>query len=414
MSDWLIVRLPRDTESSLSWVAVDRRGQLTASAATGDAGDLAMAAVNHRVALLVPGEDVLHLAAQLPSGSESKLGQLLPFALEEQIAEDIESQHFAVGPRLPDGTTSADVVSRARMSEWLALQDEWRVPFAAVHSESELLPEVEGHIVLLIDRDTLTLRAPGRRPVLLPMEDLWLSLELGLGAQASELAQFHVVVHATTVDWQRHSAQVEALRDRFASLKVQLLSAGVLPFLAQHIGSAHPINLRQGAYAPPRELGGAWSRWKLAASLAAALFIVHVAAQALEWRTLRAQEKALDASIGQTLQGVLPGERYGADLRRRLEARLTAAAANAGQRDGLLAMLTEVAQARQNSPTARVEAMTFRKGNLEMRVRGPDAGSLDAINQALRNAGLKSDLTSGSPGKDSYEGRMQVSAGAKG
>ncbi len=43
--------------------------------------------MGHRVALLVPGEDVLHLAATLPSGSDARLAQLLPFALEEQIAE---------------------------------------------------------------------------------------------------------------------------------------------------------------------------------------------------------------------------------------------------------------------------------------------------------------------------------------
>ncbi len=411
MSDSLIVRVPRTPEAALAWVAVDRRGQLTLAPASGSASDLAAASTGHRVVLLVPGEDVLHLAATLPSGSDSRLAQLLPFALEEQVAEDIDSQHFTVGPKLPDGTTATDVVARSRMAEWLALQDQWGVQFAAIHSESELVPEVEGHLVLLIDRDTLTLRAPGRRPALLPMEDLWLSLELGLGSQASELSQYHVLVHATAVDWQRHSAQVEALRERFASLKVQLLSSGVLPFLAQQVPVTRPINLRQGAYAPPREVAGSWRAWRLAASLAAALLVLHVAAQALEWRNLRAAERTLDAEISQTLQGVAPGERYGADFRRRMEGRLSAARAGASQRDSLLGMLTSLAQARQNSPATRVDALSYRKGSLELRVRGPDAGSLDAINQALRNSGLKSDLTSGTPGKGSYEGRMQISTG---
>jgi general secretion pathway protein L len=411
MADWLMVRLPRDPGAPLAWVGVDARGQLTTSPSAGDATALAAAAAGHRVALVVPGDDVLHLTAALPSGNETRLAQLLPFALEEQVAEDIELQHFVVGARLPDGTTAADVVSRARMSEWLSLQYEWGVSFAAIHSDSELVPEVDNQVSLLIERDTLTLRVPGKRPALLPLEDFWLSLQLGLGVQEADLAQFHVVVYATAVDWQHHSAQVEALRDRFASLKVQLLSSGVLPFLAQQL-PAKPINLRQGAFAPPRRSSGSWSAWRLAAGLAAALFVLHIGAQALELRRLKATERTLDAALTQTLQGVAPGERYGADLRRRMEQRIATANTLAGQRDGLLSMLTAVAEARQNAPSTRIEAMSFKRGSIEMRVKGPDAGSLDAINQSLRNAGLKSDLTSGSPGKDSYEGRMQVTAGA--
>jgi general secretion pathway protein L len=411
MSDSLVIRLPHERDAALTWVGVDRRGQLTTPPGSGDPAALGAAAVGRRLVLLVPGEDVLHLAATVPAASDSRLAQLLPFALEEQIVEDIESQHFAVGPRLPDGTTSADVVSRVRMAEWLGLQDAWGLQFDAIHSESELAPELEGHVCLLIDKDTLTLRAPGRRPVLLPMEDLWLSLELGLGVQEAGLDQFHMVVYATAVDWQRHSAQVEALRERFASLKVQLLSSGVLPLLAQQLVLARPINLRQGTYVAPRQHAGSWRAWRLAASLAVALLLLHVVAQGLEWRTLRAQERELDAALTQTLQGIAPNERYGPDLRRRMEQRLAAAGAAASQRGSLLGMLTAVAEARQNSPATRIEAMSFRQGSIEMRVRGPDAGSLDAINQALRASGLKSDLTSGSPGKDSYEGRMQVTAG---
>jgi hypothetical protein len=94
-----------------------------------------------------------------------------------------------------------------------------------------------------------------------------------------------------------------------------------------------------------------------------------------------------------------------------MEKRLTAASVASSQRDSLLGMLTAIAQAHRNAPNTRVEAMNFRKGSIEMRISGPDAGSIDVINQALRTAGLKSDLTSGAPGKGSYVGRMQISAG---
>lgn len=409
MADSLIVRLPRERDAALQWVGVDRSGNLTIPPGAGDASALAAVAPGHRVVLLVPGEDVSHLAASVPAGSESRLAQLLPYALEEQVAEDIDSLLFAAGPRLPDGALAADVVSRARMEYWLALQESWGLTFDAIHSESELLPEVPGTVTALVEKDTLTLRVPGRRPALLPAQDLWLSLELGLGPD-TDISTQHLVVHATTLEWQQHSAAVEALRPRFASLKVQLLSSGVLPFLAQHLHSACPINLRQGPYTAPRAFAGTWRAWRLAAGLAVALVGLHVLTEALELRRLTARERELDVALTQTLQGIAPGERYGPDLRRRMERRLAAASALGADRDGLLGLLSAVARARAESPDMRIQAAAFRQGALELRVRGPDAGALERVNQALRGEGFKSDLTSGTPLKEGYEGRMQISA----
>ena len=109
--------------------------------------------------------------------------------------------------------------------------------------------------------------------------------------QASGARAVPRLVYATAVDWQRHSAQVEALRERFASLKVQLLSSGVLPLPRTAGACCAPDQPASGCYAPPREVAGTWRAWRLAASLAAALLVLHVAAQALEFRNLRAAER---------------------------------------------------------------------------------------------------------------------------
>lgn len=413
MADTLVVRLPRERDAPLQWVGVDRHGQLTSAPGAGEAAHLPAAAAGRRVVLVVPAEDVSQLSANVPAAGEARLAQLLPFALEEQVAEDIDRLHFAAGSRLPDGNTATDVVARARMDEWLALQSEWNVTFDAIYAESELVPELEGHLSLLIEKELLILAAPGRRPALLPAEDIWLSIELGVGGE-TDLSQFHVIVYATAVDWQRHSAEVEALRSRFASLKVQLLTSGVLPLLAPQVYSAKAVNLRQGAYVPPRPLATSWKAWRLAAVLAGVLVLLHVVSAGLSLRAAKKTEADLDAQLSALVAGLAPGQAYSSDLRQRLERQLSSAASGAaGDRASLLALLTSVAQARQSEPSARIRALSFKQGNVEMTVQGPDAGSLDRINQALRGAGLKSDLTSGTPGKDGYQGRMRVEAAGR-
>ena len=49
--------------------------------------------------LLVPGVDVLLTSVALPKMSSSKLKMAVPFALEENVAENVSQLHFSIGGR---------------------------------------------------------------------------------------------------------------------------------------------------------------------------------------------------------------------------------------------------------------------------------------------------------------------------
>ena len=71
--------------------------------------------------------------------------------------------------------------------------------------------------------------------------------------------------------------------DRFASLKIQLLPDGPLPWLARSLEGTDAVNLRQGEFAPAAT-GGGWRKWRTAGALAAGLLAVHMAADAVQLR----------------------------------------------------------------------------------------------------------------------------------
>ena len=58
-----------------------------------------MRAAGRRVCVLVPGTDVLLAEPEFPVKAGAKLQQVVPYALEEQLAEDIDDLHFAIGKR---------------------------------------------------------------------------------------------------------------------------------------------------------------------------------------------------------------------------------------------------------------------------------------------------------------------------
>ena len=63
----------------------------------GDAAALAEAALDRINIVIVPSEDVLVTTVTLPKMNRSRLLQAIPYALEEQVIEDVDTMHFAAG-----------------------------------------------------------------------------------------------------------------------------------------------------------------------------------------------------------------------------------------------------------------------------------------------------------------------------
>jgi general secretion pathway protein L len=408
MADWLLLRLARSPDQPASWLVVDARG---AAAGPPQSGPLSLAAprsAGRRVCVLVPGTDVLVAEPELPSKAGAKLLQLVPYALEEQLADDIDDLHFAIGRRPSDSTrTPVAVVTRALMDQWLtALRSNGLEP-EAMYADSDLLPQNPGQAVALLEEDVVVVRPPSGSPVTLPADALHEALEM---AQSSSPdgggAGRGLILYTGAPEWHEHSEQVEALRERFDGIKIQLLANGPLALFAQQLPTATPTNLLQGPYTPTTSRAVGWRAWRVAATLLACLVGLHIAGKAVELTVLKRNEHKLDVSMREAIQTAMPGQGSSPDARKVMEQRL--AAARSASSNGLLPALEALVQAKGAAPGAVLQALSFRNGSVDLKVAAPDAASLDRIGQALRNNGWQADLTSGTNVANGYEGRLQI------
>src|SRR5882757_9629738 len=109
MADWLLLRLPRTPDAPASWLVVDARGAAVGPPQSGPLSLAGARTAGRRICVLVAGPD-------LPTKAGAKLHQLVPYAMEEHLAEDIDDLHFAIGKRVGDSTrTPVAVVTRALM-----------------------------------------------------------------------------------------------------------------------------------------------------------------------------------------------------------------------------------------------------------------------------------------------------------
>jgi general secretion pathway protein L len=417
MADWLLIRLPHASGGLATWLMADSSGRVLATQQEGSLAQAAPFASTRRVCVVVPAADVVHTEADVPVKSGMRVQQIVPFALEEQLAEDVENLHFAVGQRpSPSARTPVAVVSKASIDGWLAELRGAGITPDALYSESDLVPANPGQAVGLLDEDCVIMRRLGRPPVTMPIDALPEAFALVLPAEDEMTAAAGtgqgLLLYTGAAEWHQHSRTVEQLRDRFDGIKVQLLTGGPLGLLAQCLpaAQAHGINLLQGPYAPKTTLATDWRAWRIAAILLAALLVLHAGGSAVELFALHHAERRVDAQVVRTFRIAMPGEHNAIDARRRMQQRLDSLGKGGGS--GLLAALGALASAHANASDTVLRSLDFRNGTLELRVSAASPEVIGRLTRGLQAAGWQAHLTAGSVVGSHYEGRVEVKPGA--
>ena len=96
MADFLVLRFAESPTEPVEWVVVDQSGAQQGSDRTRrSAGPWPKRPTDKRVIALVPGTNVLRTFVDIPVRNQAKLLQAIPFAMEDQLAGNIEELHFA-------------------------------------------------------------------------------------------------------------------------------------------------------------------------------------------------------------------------------------------------------------------------------------------------------------------------------
>ncbi len=403
MTQFLVLRLSEPP----CWVVVDGSGARLGPVSTGSFADAAPLAAERRVIALAPGAGTVLARPELPVRRGARLAQIVPFALEEQLAGDIDAFHFAVGKVGADSRTPVAAIERARLEAWLQQLAAAGIAPEALYAETQCMPDNPGKIVALLEDGTLLVRAPGGTPVALVAEPLSEAFALA-GLEGEDR---HVQFFVAQQDWDASHDVIEALREVTGSLDLQLLPDGALPLLASAAVTTTPLSLLSGRYAPRTGWKASWQRWQLAAGLAAALLVVHSGAGLYDIVQQRIEEKRLDAAIEQTFRVAMPGVERIVDPRLQMQQRLggTASADPAG----LLGRLDPLAQAVMAVPGVRIRSLGWRDRNLDLRISAPSGELLTGLERAANERGLSFSVQSTQPRDGGVDGLVTVTAGGR-
>jgi general secretion pathway protein L len=413
MPQSLLLRLPPAGQEETEWLTLDDAGAPTP---TRQRGSLSLAAAvwrTGRVVVLAPAAQILLAEPELPPGTGAKLARAVPFALEEQLTEDVDLLSFAIGRRRGNGGTPVAAVSRSVLQGWIAELSAAGLEPQAIYPDISLVPENPGQTVLWLEKERLAVRRPGALPFAVELSPVREALVVAgviadpLESTAEPKPKESAILYATREDWVRVQGDFEDLLEDFASLKVQLLADGPLPWLARGLGNPDAINLLQGEFSRTTDYGARWRQWRMAAGLAAALLLIHVAAQALQIRNAKHESAALDGEISQIFSSAMPGDAP-TDPRRQMQSKLEKIRRSGAGPQYFLRTLQTLSGAMAVTPKTTISALSFREDSLDMTVSAPSLAALSQLTQFVGKEGLAAEIQSSNPVGAGVEAHLHV------
>jgi general secretion pathway protein L len=424
MPHTLLLRLPAPGDEETEWLSIEDSGAPSTARQRGPLSLAAAVARSARVVALAPASHILLAEPELPPGSGAKLARAVPFALEEQLTEDVDELSFSIGRRRPGGRTPVAVVSRATLQSWIAQLAAAGIDPVAIYPDISLVPENPGHTVLWLEGPRLTVRRPGTLPFAVELTPVTEALVVA-GVIPDPLAEptregevpaplESAVLYASREDWTRVQDEFQGLAGMFAALKVQILTDGPLPWLARSLQGSEAVNLLQGEFARSTNYNARWLRWRTAAMLAGGLLFAHIAAAMIRIHQANHETKSLDTQISQIFQQVMPSEKM-QDPRRQMQSRLDRIRHSGAGPEYFLHALEVLSNAISSAPNTRIDSLAYREQALDLRVTAPSLTALSQLSQQVGKQGLTADIQSSQPVEGGIDAHLQVrTAGVKG
>lgn len=420
---------------------VQEPGQATGPVYHGDLKTASNHALGCRVIVFVSGVEVVLTDVALPGMNRQKLLKAIPFALEEQLASDVEDNHFAVGERQQADKVNVAIVERSIIEMWLQNLNDTGIQPDLLTTEVLGIPYAEGSWTLLLKasdkqsrakailrnslqsgialdvanvvpllRSMLEAVAKDQRPAKLDIivcnaEDIHPAMESG-----SETGSDNVI----SGELDTIVAELESLAGKLEyEINVIHPEQPFLVYLAQQLQEAKCINLLQGDYSRRERLEKLLRPWRPAAAIAMIWLLLQVSLMIFDYQKLAAKDLELRTQITEVYRQTFPDSKNIVDPKKQMEDKLAELRKQTNQGADMFVLLSKAGEVLSDTETLLIRTLRFKDETLDLDFEISDLQSLDELKQRLINeTSMDVDIQSASSKQGKVESRMQLKIGA--
>jgi len=335
--------------------------------------------------LLVPGESVLLVTVHLPKTSAAQLRRAVPYALEEQLIDNVENLHFAIGKQNSAGNVLVAVVQKTLLQTWLTQCQRWQFEPNVVLPDFLAVSVLENAWHIYLDGDRALVRQTAQQGMNVHRDQLAEVVRLSISAGTTDLPA------ALQIDYDDGNEQFET--DNLSSLPLAINMAPEPEFCMKVFCASSkqtlPINLLQGEFSRTRDVDKKNFWLKCTTILLLGWLAVWLAGAVTQYVVLKYRLAKAQSQVNTLYKQAFPQANDIVDPQLRVQ-RALQAAQNTSAGGPFLSLLTQVGQqlAQQNH-NVTILTINYHDQLLSLSVSAPNFQMLSSFTQALQKTGLQ-------------------------
>jgi len=394
----LYIRLPSQAEHPVHWFIWDHSQAALIASGLLAANDrprlepLQEKAAQRQTTVFVASHQISMRHLSLPSTAQRHLAQMVPYALEDELASDIEQLHFAWPAQAKSDDLAVAVVAHSQMQQWLDWLKQADIRPQHLYPDIYMLPHEPGEWQAMrvanegaAQGDDVVVRMGPHQGFTVEAEmfDL-LAPQLVASALTDENQVPARITHFGELEWEAAPAVLQA-----ADIEVP-----ISVMARTHSSPFKGIDLLQGRYkkfSQRKQKQTSNQQWRPLAWAAGIVAVLGLSLQITQLIIYNGQQAELSAAIEAEYLQTFPNERRIVNVRSQLNQHLAQLQGQVGENGapaGLLTMLQQLQPAFAANTALSLELLRYEQGELRMQVTGESFQQLEAFRQAAEQDGV--------------------------
>ncbi|MDA9109203.1 type II secretion system protein GspL [Woeseiaceae bacterium] len=271
-----IIKLNEYSLNLAEWMTVDELGRQIAAPESGDLMNLPSKHKLNPIIVLLPATEVSTSFLNLPIKSINKIRTAIPFALEEDLACDINLLHFSFKKIKHKNSIPVCVIDKKKFNEYRKLLINSGINAQIITSEIFGLPMIQRTVNVLIEPNK-TLINNGLNKAYALEHDSVIDLHKLIDEVKEETNHVQVYLDYSCQD------KYKNIQENQDGIDIQLLEGNSLQKLSQIVINSDYVNLLQGEYAAQIDYKKYLQPWRYSAYLLLGLVIILMTSKTINY-----------------------------------------------------------------------------------------------------------------------------------
>ncbi|NOZ37051.1 MAG: type II secretion system protein GspL [Gammaproteobacteria bacterium] len=401
-----LLSLPGQDTLQACWIQINEQ-QIVSDLKLGSLANAAEDLAAEAAIIYVPGADVLLTQVRLPDNRRKQLLKALPYALEDDLIDDVDRLHCVLGSRVEPGLYNSAVVAHEKMRYWLDSLENAGIRILRLLPDT-LLPPFEKDSWSVFSEhslDQVLVRTDLEQGFVCSRENLITFIHTA-AAQEDKAPEKIRLFHCNSIDESALEVAVSGLSELEWIDDPQIEDA--LSLLSQKSESTD-FNLLQGRYSPRSRIGQYLRPWYSSAALLGLLLVIGLATNIIQYYSLQTKNKMLKQDIISTFRQAFPEIKRVVNPQAQMRHHLSRLRGSNKQSISFAKMLATIGPLAKNIKGLKIQNLHYQKGQMELLLELPDLQSLEKFKQTLSSrTPWKVELKSANSTDNKVQGRMLI------